>query len=149
MDVPVFKDKSKFSTASYVRRVEKPWGYELHWVPDGLSYMGKVLHINAGKRLSLQIHDKKQETYWLIHGECDLILENSKGKMQTIHMKKGVGYTTQIGQRHRHSAVTNCDIIEASTGEIGTTWRLEDDYKRPDETEAVRKLPNRGWSGKK
>ena len=142
-------DKSTFTTEPYVRRVEKPWGYELHWVPDGLRYMGKVLHINAHKRLSLQVHDEKQETYWLVAGECDLVLENSKGELETIHMKKGVGYTTQIGQRHRHQAVTDCDIIEASTGEIGTTWRLEDDYARPNETEELRKQPNRGWDGKK
>jgi len=110
--------------------------------------MGKVLHINAGKRVCLQIHDQKQETYWLIKGKCDLILEDSKGKMKTVHMKAGVGYTTQIGQKHRHHAVTDCEFIEASTGEIGTTWRLEDDYKRPDETEELRKQPNRGWKGK-
>lgn len=143
-DMPQF-DKKTFSITPYVRRVPKPWGYELHWVPDGMSYMGKVLHIEAGKRLSLQIHDKKQETYWLIAGECDLLLENQQGEMVRVHMQKGLGYTTQIGQRHRHHAVTDCDIIEASTGEIGTTWRLEDDYQRPNETEEVRKSPNRGW----
>lgn len=141
-------DKSKFITVPYVRRVEKPWGWELHWVPDGMPYMGKVLHITAGKRLSLQVHDEKQETYWLISGECDLLVENAKGDMETIHMEKGFGYTTVVGQKHRHHAITDCDIIEASTGEIGTTWRLEDDYKRPNETEALRKEPNRGWDGK-
>jgi|SRR5579884_3802820 len=139
-------DKSKFTTTPYVRKVPKPWGYELHWVPDGMSYMGKILHIQAGKRLSLQIHDKKQETYWLLNGECDLVMENTKGELEIIHMQKGVGYTTQIGQKHRHQAVTDCDVVEASTGEIGTTWRLEDDYHRPDETEELRKQPNRGWN---
>ncbi|HYK08304.1 MAG TPA: cupin [Candidatus Eisenbacteria bacterium] len=147
MDFSKF-DKSQFTTEGYVKKVEKPWGWELHWVPEGMSYMGKVLHIEAGKRLSLQIHDQKQETYWLISGECDLNIENSKGEMEIVHMEKGVGYTTAVGQKHRHQAVTTCDIIEASTGEIGTTWRLEDDYKRPDETEALRKEPNRGWKGK-
>lgn len=138
IDLPQF-DKSKFSTAPYVRRVEKPWGYELHWVPEGMAYMGKVLHINAGKRLSLQVHDKKQESYWLVNGECDLILENSTGELETVHMEKGKGYTTMVGQRHRHQAVTECDIIEASMPESGTTWRLEDDYARPDETPEQRK----------
>ena len=146
VDLPQF-DKSTFTTEGYVRRVEKPWGYELHWVPDGMTYMGKVLHINADKRLSLQVHEKKQETYWLISGDCDLLMENSKGEMETIHMQKGLGYTTQIGQKHRHHSITDCDVIEASTGEIGITWRLEDDYKRPDETEELRKEPNRGWNG--
>lgn len=133
-------DKSTFSTDGYVRKVEKPWGYELHWVPEGLSYMGKILHINAGCRLSLQVHDIKQESYWLANGECDLVIENKQGEMETVHMKKGVGYTTHVGQKHRHQAVTDCDVVEVSMPEQGTTLRLEDDYKRPDETPEQRKI---------
>lgn len=133
-------DKSSFTTDGYVRKVEKPWGYELHWVPEGLPYMGKILHIDAGRRLSLQVHDIKQESYWLTNGECDLILENSKGEMETVHMKKGVGYTTHVGQKHRHEAVTDCDVVEVSMPEQGTTLRLADDYKRPDETPEQRKI---------
>ncbi len=132
-------DKSTFTTDSYVKRVEKPWGYELHWVPEGMLYMGKVLHIDAGKRLSLQAHDMKQESYWLINGECNLIIEDSSGELITIALEKGKGYTTKVGQRHRHQAVTDCDVVEVSTPEAGMTWRLEDDYKRPDETEEQRK----------
>lgn len=132
-------DKSTFTTQGYVKKVEKPWGYELHWVPEGMPYMGKVLHIKAGCRLSLQVHDIKQESYWLVNGECDLILENDKGELETVHLQKGVGYTTHVGQKHRHQAVTDCDVIEVSMPEQGTTLRLEDDYKRPDETPEQRK----------
>ena len=138
MDIPHF-DKSKFSTYGYVKRIEKPWGYELHFVPEGMSYMGKLIHIEAGKRLSLQVHDIKQETYFLVHGECDLILENNAGEMVTVHMETDKGYTTLVGQKHRHNAVTDCDIIEVSMPEAGTTYRLEDDYTRPNETPEVRK----------
>jgi mannose-6-phosphate isomerase len=137
-DIPQF-DKSKFTNQPYVKKVEKPWGYELHWVPEGMPYMGKILHIDAGKRLSLQIHDVKQETYWLLNGECDLIMENTKGELETIHMQKGVSYTTIVGQKHRHEAITDCDVMEASMPEGGTTWRLEDDYARPNETDEQRK----------
>lgn len=137
-NIPQF-DKSNFTNQPYIKRVEKPWGYELHWVPEGMPYMGKILHIKAGQRLSLQIHDKKQESYWLIDGECDLILENAQGELETIHMQKGYGYTTMVGQRHRHQAVTDCDVAEVSMPEGGTTWRLEDDYARPDETPEQRK----------
>lgn len=132
-------DKSTFVNPPYVKRVEKPWGYELHWVPEGMPYMGKIMHINKGHRLSLQAHDVKQESYWLASGECDLIMENTKGNLEVIHMEKGKGYTTVVGQRHRHQAVTDCDIVEVSMPEQGTTWRLEDDYKRPDETPEQRK----------
>lgn len=137
-------DKSKFSTEGYVRKIEKPWGYELHWVPEGMSYMGKVLHIDAGKRLSLQAHDTKQETYWLVAGECNLIMDNEQGELVTVKMEKGKGYTTKVGQRHRHQAVTDCDVIEASMPESGTTWRLEDDFARPDETPEQREKERQG-----
>lgn len=133
-------NKATFTTDGYVKKVEKPWGYELHWVPEGMLYMGKVLHIKAGCRLSLQVHDTKQESYWLTNGDCDLIMENSKGELETVHMQKGVGYTTHVGQRHRHQAVTDCDVLEVSMPEQGTTLRLEDDYKRPDETPEQRKI---------
>lgn len=132
-------DKSTFNNDGYIKRVEKPWGYELHWVPEGMPYMGKILHIDAGKRLSLQAHDIKQESYWLMNGECSLILENSKGELEVIKMEKGKGYTTKVGQRHRLCGITDCDIIEVSTPEMGTTFRLEDDYKRPNETPEQRK----------
>ena len=132
-------DKSNFKLEPYVRRVDKPWGYELHWVPEGMPYMGKIMHINKGHRLSLQIHDTKQESYWLSSGECDLIVENTLGELETIHMQKGVGYTMIVGQKHRHQSVTECEVVEVSTPEAGTTLRLEDDYKRPDETPEQRK----------
>lgn len=132
-------DKSKFTNKPYVKKVEKPWGYEIHWVPEDMPYMAKILHIDAGRRLSLQVHDKKQETYWLASGECNLIIENTKGELETIKMKKGVSYTTVPGQKHRHSAVTDCDVFEASMPEGGITLRLADDYSRPDETPEQRK----------
>jgi mannose-6-phosphate isomerase-like protein (cupin superfamily) len=142
-DLPKF-DKSKFIIKPYVKRIEKPWGYEIHWVPNDMPYMGKILHIDAGRRFSMQLHDQKQETWWLLKGECNLILENTKGKLETIKMQKGVGYTTAIGQRHRQEAVTDCDVMEVSTPELGTTWRLEDDYARSNETPEQRLKRDRG-----
>lgn len=132
-------DKSNFSNLSYSKKIEKPWGYELHWTPENLPYMGKVLHVNAGKRLSLQLHDKKQESWFILNGEGKVVWENSNGELIETLLEKGVGYTCALGQRHRLVGVTDCDILEVSTPEIGTTFRLEDDYKRPDETEDIRK----------
>jgi mannose-6-phosphate isomerase len=137
-DYPKY-DPKDFSNESYVKRVEKPWGYEIHWAPANLPYMGKVLHINTGERLSLQIHDQKQESYFLISGKAALIWENNKGELIETALEKGVGYTTLVGQKHRLIGIEDCDIIEASTPEAGTTWRLEDDYARPDETPQQRK----------
>lgn len=132
-------------TKPYIKRVEKPWGYELHFVPENAPYMGKILHINPGKRLSLQVHDKKTESWYLLNGKVTMILENAKGELKEVNMKKGYGYTTSIGQKHRLMGILGADVLEVSTPEIGNTFRLEDDYSRGDETEEVRKEPNRGW----
>ena len=138
VDAPTF-DPTPFSNQAYAKRVDKPWGYEIHWVPENAPYMGKLLHINADARLSLQSHDKKQESWFLSTGRAKVIWENNKGELIETELQAGQGYSTQIGQRHRLVGVTDCDVLEVSTPELGTTWRLEDDYARPDETPEQRK----------
>lgn len=142
-------DPKKFLTIPYQIKIEKPWGYEIHWTPSSLPYMGKILHLTAGKRLSLQRHDKKQETWYMMNGQAKVIWDNEKGELVETVLEYGQGYTCSIGQRHRLMGITDCDIIEVSTPEIGITERLEDDYKRPNETEEVRNSPNRGWTSNK
>lgn len=125
----------------YVKKVPKPWGYEIHFTPPDLPYMGKILHIEAGKRLSLQYHDQKTESWYLLKGKVTIILDDEE-----INMEEGLGYTTQIDQKHRLVGIEDSDILEVSTPEIGSTFRVEDDYSRPTETEELRKDPNRGWN---
>ena len=97
--------------------------------------------MKAGKRLSLQLHDIKVETQTLIAGRGVLVLEGSDGRLHDIEMEPGVGYHVAVGQRHRLCAAPDEDatVFEASSPERGVTLRLEDDYKRPDETEELRK----------
>lgn len=132
-------DPKNFSNLPYQKKIEKPWGWEIHWTPSNLPYMGKVLHIFANKKLSLQYHDKKQETWYLISGRGKVVWDNEKGELIETELQLGWGYTCCVGQRHRLVGITDCDIVEVSTPEIGTTYRLEDDFKRPDETEEERK----------
>ena len=139
-DVAPHFDTTNFTTDAYVKRIEKPWGYELHWVREDAPYMGKIEHINAGARLSLQIHDEKQESWLLISGQALVIWENNKGELIETELQRGQGYSTKVGQRHRLVGVTDCDIVEVSTRELGTTWRLEDDYERPNETPVQRAI---------
>lgn len=132
--VPTFNPRD-FDINPYVRRVEKPWGYEIHWVPEGAPYMGKVLHIDEGKRLSMQVHDEKQESYFMMSGNAAVIWENNKGELVETTLEYGKGYSTMVGQKHRLKGLEGgCDILEVSTPESGTTWRLEDDYARPNQT---------------
>lgn len=136
-DYPKF-DPATFLTDPHLKKIEKPWGYEIHWTPATLPYMGKLIHVNAGARLSLQVHDKKQESWFIISGRGKVIWENTQGELIETELENGKGYSCALGQRHRLAGITDCDIIEVSTPEIGTTFRLEDDYKRPDETEDQR-----------
>jgi len=137
-DYPKF-DKATFLTEPHLKKIDKPWGYEIHWTPDNLPYMGKLIHVNANARLSLQVHDKKQESWFIINGRGKVIWENASGELIETELENGKGYSCALGQRHRLAGITDCDIVEVSTPEIGTTFRLEDDYKRPDETEDQRK----------
>ncbi|QQS20425.1 cupin [Candidatus Saccharibacteria bacterium] len=123
----------------YVRRVEKPWGYELHFATPDMPYMMKLMHVNAGCRMSLQIHDAKRETYVILSGRAALVWEDNNGELLETELQLGQGYSTIVGQKHRFKGITDADIMEASTPEIGTTWRLEDDYSRPNETPEQRK----------
>ena len=133
-------DPSGFSLAPGARRVEKPWGYEVLLSPPDAPYTSKLIHVRAGRRLSLQIHDVKVETQTLVAGRGILVLEGPDGELHDVPMEPGVGYHVAVGQRHRLCAAPDEDatVFEASTPEVGTTYRLEDDYARPDETEQLR-----------
>lgn len=136
-DYKQFK-KDTFSNEPFVMRVEKPWGFELIFTPSHLPYTGKIIHIDAGKRLSLQVHDKKVESWILKSGKAKVMWDNDEGELIETELNENEGFTSMVGQRHRLIGITDCDIFEVSTPEVGTTYRLEDDYKRPDETEEMR-----------
>jgi quercetin dioxygenase-like cupin family protein len=126
--------------------VIKPWGREVLLTPPDVNYVAKLISIDAGARLSLQYHDQKTETQCLTAGRAVLWLENDAGEIERIEMQAEQGYTIMPGRKHRLEGLTNCMVLEASTPEIGTTFRVEDDYARPDETEELRSANNRGWS---
>jgi mannose-6-phosphate isomerase-like protein (cupin superfamily) len=117
----------------YSKKVEKPWGYELILTSTDSPVTGKILHLNAGKRFSYQYHDQKDEILTLVKGEAKITIND-----QVLPMAPNFGYHINPMMKHRVEAVTDIDIFEVSTPEKGTTFRLEDDYHRSDETEAVR-----------
>ena len=137
-------DASNFGQEGYSRKVDKPWGYEIHWVPEDLPYMGKILFIEKGKRLSLQAHDTKRESWLLMSGDAKVVWDNMDGELTETELEPGQGFTCAVGQRHRLCGITDCHIIEVSTPEEGNTWRLEDDFRRPDETPEQRFIEREG-----
>lgn len=138
-------DKSKFKNTPFaLRDATKPWGYEIIVTRPDDPYTGKIVYINAGSQFSLQLHDKKQETQTLFSGKATLIIDNENGELETIEMEPLKGYTMRVGQRHRVKATIDSIIFEVSTPETGITYRLEDDYKRGDQTEEIRKKERQG-----
>jgi len=125
--------------------IDKPWGREIILTNPESPYTAKILEIKAGQRLSLQYHDKKLETLCLFSGNCNIIWGPNQTELKTEAMEPFNGYTVVPNTIHRFQAITDCQLFEASTPEVGTTYRLQDDTNRPDENEALRNSPNRGW----
>ncbi|HOR01718.1 MAG TPA: cupin [Candidatus Woesebacteria bacterium] len=125
--------------------INKPWGKEIIYTNPDSPYTFKQIIINNGHRLSLQSHTDKSETFVLIEGQANLVIGPDINNLRTIPMEIKKGYTIPVGTVHRMVGVKNAVILEASTPETGTTIRLQDDYKRPNETEDIRKSDNRGW----
>jgi mannose-6-phosphate isomerase-like protein (cupin superfamily) len=110
------------------KRVEKPWGYELIWARTE-RYVGKLLHIRQGHRLSLQYHNRKEETIYVQAGNLVLVVDEGNGLVER-QMKPGDGYHIVPLTKHRMIAQTDCDILEVSTPELDDVVRLEDAYGR-------------------
>ena len=111
------------------RRVEKPWGHETIWAHTD-RYVGKVLHIKAGHALSLQYHERKDETIHLLRGELRFFAGASVESLEEIPLREGDSYHVTPGTVHRMEAVTDVDILEASTPDLDDVVRLQDRYGR-------------------
>ena len=119
------------------RRVEKPWGYEEIWA-ETPRYLGKILRIHAGRRLSLQLHRQKDEAIYVLRGTLRLTLENDAGQLEVRELGPGESVRIVPGRRHRFEAVAECELCEVSSPEIDDVVRLQDDYGRVSATAAIR-----------
>ncbi|HKV74245.1 MAG TPA: cupin domain-containing protein [Gemmatimonadales bacterium] len=109
-------------------RVDKPWGYELVWARTD-RYVGKVLHVKAGQILSLQYHNRKDETMHVLRGE--LILRTKTGNdLVARAFKAGESVHIPPTMVHQIEAVVDSDVLEASTPDLDDLVRLEDRYGR-------------------
>ena len=112
-----------------VRFVQKPWGHETIWAHTDL-YVGKVLHIKAGQSLSVQFHRKKDETIHLLRGTMIYRVGVEGRELQDVHLAEGESYRNEPGTVHQMEAVTDCDVLEASTPHLDDVVRLSDRYGR-------------------
>jgi mannose-6-phosphate isomerase-like protein (cupin superfamily) len=111
------------------RRVEKPWGYELIWAHTD-RYVGKILVIETGKRLSLQRHEIKDESILVREGRLRLYLEDDDGAVREHELGPGEARHIPTGRVHRFEAIARCELVEVSTPELDDVIRLADDFGR-------------------
>src|SRR5206468_189288 len=109
-------------------RVEKPWGHELIWARTD-RYVGKILHIEPGHVLSLQYHNKKDESIYVLTGEIILRIQRGDTLIERP-MSQGAAFHVEPKLIHQFEAVVPSDLLEASTPEIDDVVRLKDRYGR-------------------
>jgi mannose-6-phosphate isomerase len=109
-------------------RVDKPWGYELIWARTD-RYVGKILHVKAGHVLSLQYHNRKDETMHVLAGELILRVQRD-GELKSRPFKAGESAHIPPTLIHQIEAVVDSDVLEASTPELDDLVRLQDRYGR-------------------
>tara|TARA_R110000822_G_scaffold194933_1_gene333149 strand:- start:2197 stop:2535 length:339 start_codon:yes stop_codon:yes gene_type:complete len=110
-------------------KVDKPWGHEIRWAINN-KYLGKILRINPGQKLSRQYHEQKDETIYVLEGVLIMELGIDKDQERII-MNPGASKRIVPGTIHRFCAPSDgCTLIEVSTPEIDDVVRLQDDYGR-------------------
>lgn len=111
-----------------ITTVPKPWGHETIWARTD-RYVGKILHIKAGHALSVQYHDRKDETIHLLAGE--LVYRVQLGDtLEDMRLTRGESFRITPGTIHQMEAVTDCQVLEVSTPELEDVVRLSDRYGR-------------------
>jgi len=111
-----------------IRRVPKPWGEEIIFAHTG-RYAGKVLRVRAGESLSLQYHERKEETLYLWEGSIKVHIERD-GRVEDRVVQAGEALHFPPGTRHRMEAIADAVLFEVSTPELDDVIRLEDRYGR-------------------
>ena len=110
-----------------MEKIAKPWGYELIWAHTD-SYVGKILSINAGERLSLQYHHIKDETIYVTKGVLLFTFGDDIENLEIMEMLPGEVYHIRPGMIHQMEAIKDCEIFEVSTDHLSDVVRLKDDY---------------------
>jgi len=110
--------------------VPKPWGHETIWAHSE-RYVGKILHINAGQELSVQYHNRKDETVYLLSGRIVYrVQRQGADALDDVQLKLGESFRITPGTIHQMVALTDCDVLEVSTPEVDDIVRLSDKYGR-------------------
>lgn len=110
-------------------RVEKPWGYEI-WYAWTDQYVGKIIHVNKGGKLSLQYHEHKDESSYLLKGKMLLTQGETEDSLTVTEIREGHCWRNKPRQIHTVEALEDSDMLEVSTPFLDDVVRLKDNYGR-------------------
>jgi len=109
--------------------VTKPWGGEELLAHTEL-YALKRIHVKPGSRPSLQYHERKSESLYLLSGLMRIEIGDTRDSLVADELRPGETIDISRGKIHRVTALEDSVIIEVSTPELDDVVRLEDDYGR-------------------
>ena len=111
------------------RHVDKPWGSEV-WFADTDAYAGKILRVDSGHRLSLQYHERKDESSYLLSGRLLLVHGPTQGELTEMVLEPGAAWRVRPGEVHTIEALEDAVVVEVSTPHLDDVVRLTDSYGR-------------------
>ncbi len=111
------------------RVITKPWGYEILFALTD-QYVGKIIHVNKGEKLSLQYHDEKDETSYLQSGKMLLTQGASVDELTVREILPKTCWRNTPKMIHTIEALEDSDVFEVSTPQINDVVRLSDNYGR-------------------
>jgi mannose-6-phosphate isomerase len=112
-----------------MRVIEKPWGKE-EVIEINDKYMMKKLTMWKGHRCSLQYHNIKCETIYVLSGALRIYTGPTQNELTSRVFHSGETITLTPGVVHRMEADEDSVYLEASTPEMDDVVRLVDDYQR-------------------
>lgn len=112
-----------------LKHVPKPWGHEI-WFATQDEYVGKILHIKKGHRYSLQYHEHKKETQYLLSGKVQFTIGKNNEELEEIILNPGDKLDVYPGDIHRAKGLEDSTILEVSTNHLNDVVKLADDYGR-------------------
>ena len=128
---------SKFVTISddQPKEVEKPWGKE-ELIEYNDHYVVKKLYMKANECCSMQYHELKRETIYVLSGKVRLYIGTEINNLEERVMVTGDKITITPYTIHRMEGISDCEYLECSTPELWDVVRLNDKYKRENTTES-------------
>ncbi len=112
-----------------IKKIEKPWGHE-ELLENNTDYVVKRLFMKKGEQCSLQYHEHKHETVYVLSGSLKLTIGDEESNLSTMELKENDYIVLPPGKIHRMYGITDCYYLESSTPQLTDVVRLQDDYKR-------------------